>query len=135
MDQSIPYAEVVPEPAPAPRRYTLRLLAAYYALSACWGVVGVSREELPWVELGLNAALALALGWWGLVDARPRRHPVPLSSRAWFVLFAPLVVPVYVIWSRGWRGALWLVLHTLLGYGVAVATLYALWLARYGPWW
>jgi hypothetical protein len=135
MTSSIPYAEVVLEPAPAPPwGHTLRFLAAYYSLAALSGAMGVVQAELVRTNLAMNAVLAFAMGWWAIVDARRRKHPIPMTSRDWFVLFALLLVPAYVIWSRGWRGVGWLALHALLGYGAAVVTLYAVWTIRYGPW-
>jgi hypothetical protein len=38
-------------------------------------------------------------------------------------VFAVLLVPAYVVWSRGWRGILWVTLHAVLWYVVAIAVM------------
>jgi hypothetical protein len=79
--------------------------------------------------------LAIALGWWALVDARGRHRPVPILTRPWFFLFAGLVVPGYVLWSRRWRGLAWLVLHTVGWFALATVVMNAGGLIVFGDAW
>ncbi|HEY8748055.1 MAG TPA: hypothetical protein VIM11_08775 [Tepidisphaeraceae bacterium] len=32
----------------------------------------------------------------------------------------PITAPVYLIWSRGWRGALWAILWSITFYGIYI---------------
>ena len=56
-----------------------------------------------------------------VIDAKVRRHP--LSDGMKLIVYAtfPISMAVYLIWSRGWRGGLWLAFHLFLF--VVVATL------------
>ena len=49
-----------------------------------------------------------------VIDAKVRRHP--LSDGMKLIVYAtfPISMAVYLIWSRGWRGILWLVFHLFL---------------------
>jgi len=75
------------------------------------------------------------LGWWAIVDARRRRHPIPLLARPWFVLLAGLVVPVYVVWSRRWAGVGWVVLHGVIWQLLATVSMHVGGLMIYGQVW
>ncbi len=96
-------------------RHTRWFLLAYYSLFAMWGV----RSAWPTVPSRLDIMLPLALyavaSWWVIVDARARGRGVPLLLQQWFFLAAVLLVPIYVIWSRGWRGLGYVTLHVVLG--------------------
>ncbi|HEY1187731.1 MAG TPA: hypothetical protein VGE74_08740 [Gemmata sp.] len=80
-------------------------------------------------------AFAVCLGWWAVTDARRRRRPIPVLSRPWFFLLAPVVVPGYVIWSRRWYGVGWVALHAALGYGVALAVMHLIGVIVFGREW
>ena len=100
-------------------RHTRWFLIAYYLIFVMWGF----RNAWPTVPSRLDIMVPLALyavaSWWVIVDARARGRAVPLLSQQWFFLGAVLLVPVYVIWSRGWRGVGHLFLHVVLGYVLA----------------
>ena len=100
-------------------RHTRWFLIAYYSLFAVWGI----RSAWPTVPSRLDIMVPLALyavaSWWVIADARARGRAVPLLSQQWFFLVAALLVPVYVIWSRGWRGVGYVALHVVLGYLLA----------------
>jgi hypothetical protein len=56
----------------------------------------------------LSAAVAAVSGCAN--DARIRRAPLP-SAVQFIMLFSwPVTVPIYLAWSRGWRGILWALL-------------------------
>ena len=103
-------------------RHTLRFLAAFYALALVQGIRSLYYWEPSFLDLLVPIAFIIALGWWAVVDASVRRHPIPILARPWFFLFAWLLVPGYVIWSRGWRGVLWIVLNCFGWYVLATAT-------------
>jgi hypothetical protein len=80
--------------------------------------------------------LAICLGWWAMVDARQRKRLIPRLSKPWFFLFAGLIVPGYIISSRGWRGLGWVVLHAVCWYALATAAMYAAGTIVFGAeWW
>jgi hypothetical protein len=87
--------------------HTKRFLAAFYFLAVLSGLKGGIVPEPTATDLLLSLSLAVSMGWWAIVDARLRNRPIPMSARAWFVLLAWIVVPIFVIWSRRWRGVGW----------------------------
>jgi hypothetical protein len=119
-----------PEPAKSAYssrwRHTIRFLAAFYALALVMGLRNLYYGEPSLLDLLVPIAFMLALGWWAVVDARVRGHPIPLLARPWFFLFAWFLVPAYVVWSRGWRAVGWIVLNCIGWYAVATATWLAL---------
>jgi hypothetical protein len=104
-------------PAPArPRAWRdLLVLLAYYGLAALWG----ARNAYAWQPSLLDLLVPLALSWalarWAFADAAARGRPLPELSRHWFFLLALVLVPAYVVRSRGGRGLLLVVLHAVLG--------------------
>jgi hypothetical protein len=63
--------------------------------------------------------MTISLGCWALADSKGRRQPIPMLARPWFFLLAALLIPGYVIWSRGWRGVGWVLLHGIGWYALA----------------
>lgn len=90
--------------------HTKWFLSAFYLLAV---LSGINSALMPGTatDLILSFAVAISMGCWAVVDARLRDRPTPMSARAWFVLLAWFVVPLYVIWSRGWRGLGWVLAH------------------------
>jgi hypothetical protein len=125
------------QPPPAWRgpRHTRWFLVTFYALAVVWGVRNVRHAEPSGLDLLVPLALAAALGWWAIVDARRRRHPIPVLARPWFFLLAGLVVPGYVLWSRGWRGVGLVALHAALWYALATVAMHVGGVAVYGEEW
>jgi hypothetical protein len=116
---------------PWPLRLRL-FLAVYYGLAIVWGVRSIRPAEPSVLDLLVPLVLAVTLGCWAIADARRQMRSIPLLSRHWFVLFALLLVPGYVVWSRGWRGVGWMALHSASWYGLCTATMYAAWTVVYG---
>ncbi|AWM40548.1 hypothetical protein C1280_28580 [Gemmata obscuriglobus] len=99
-------------------------MLAFYALAVAMGVRSIWFWEPSVLDGLIPVATAVCLGWWAVVDARRRRHPIPLLSRPWFFLLAPVVVPGYVIWSRRGWGAGLVALHAALWYGTGFAVMH-----------
>ena len=99
--------------------HTRWFLIAYYCFAAAEGIHNIRVAEASGFDLVLPIAFAICMGSWVIIDAERRRQPIPLLARPWFLLMAGLVVPGYVIWTRGWRGLGYVVLHATLGYVVA----------------
>jgi hypothetical protein len=72
-----------------------------------------------------------------LADARCRRKPIPGSAKPWYFILAGIVVPAYVIWSRGWRGLGWLVVHAFLWVVMATIAMHmgGMWVYGEDEWW
>jgi hypothetical protein len=105
----------MPPVAAAPRPvHTYCFLLAFCILAVIWGVRNVYHDKPSPIDLLVPVAMAFCMGTWSVLDARRRRNPIPRSAQAWFFLLAGVVVPCYIVWSRGWRGLGWLMLYAVL---------------------
>lgn len=112
-------------------RHTRWFLIAYYLLCVMWGVRNASQTVPSRLDIMVPLALYAVASWWVITDARARGRAIPLLSQQWFFFGAGLLVPAYVIWSRGWRGVGYLFLHGVLGYLLAtVCMIVAIMLAQ-----
>jgi hypothetical protein len=123
-----------PPPASAVR-HTRWFLIVYYALAVMCGIRDLYHTVPSTLDVLFPIAFAVALGWWAIVDARRRGHPIPVLARSWYFFLAGLIVPGYVIWSRGWRGAGLVLLHVVLWFVVAALALHVAGVAIYGKAW
>lgn len=121
-----------PTVPPAYSLHTVCCLVAIYSLAVISGVREVYRNQPSTLDFIVSVAMAICLGTWAVVDAGHRRYKIPMSSQAWFVLFAGVVVPGYVIWSRGWRGLGWVILHSILWCALTVISYVLAGLMIYG---
>lgn len=92
-------------------RHTKLFLLAFYVLAVLWGITNALAPEPARATFILSWGVAVSMGWWAIVDAKLRERPIPTSARAWFVLLAWIIVPIYIIWSRRWRGVGWVVVN------------------------
>ncbi len=77
-------------------------LSALFAVNASFAAY---YGEWPSTEADLLYAFGfgLLLAWWVHLDRRRRRYATPFEIEA-FVLFAwPIVLPCYLVGTRGWR--------------------------------
>jgi hypothetical protein len=89
----------------------LAFLFGFYALAMLWGIRNIYQTQPSGLDLLVPFGLAIWLGMWSVIDARRRGYRIPMSVQPWFFLLAGVVVPGYVVWSRGWRGVGWMILH------------------------
>lgn len=115
--------------------HTLSFLIALYTLALVWGVRNIYFWVPSRIDLVFPFAFAIVLGSWAIVDARRRRHPIPLLARQWFLLGAGVFVPGYVIWTRRWYGVGWLALHTILWFTITVGVMHIGGLLVFGEQW
>lgn len=96
--------------------HTIWFLLAFYAVAAVCGF----RSSYYWhpsvLDWLINWTLCICLAIWAVIDARTMRHPIPVSAQQWFVFFAAILVPVYAIRTRRWRGVGYILLHAFLWY-------------------
>jgi len=72
---------------------------------------------------------------WAIADARQNQKPFPRSQELWVFSFAILVVPGYVILTRGWKGLGWVALHSVAWTAIVNLAMYATFFAYYGFAW
>ena len=136
MSAEAPFVPPAGPPTAAARfQHTRWFLVAYYLLALLWGV----RNGWFWVPSRLDvlvpAALYAAGGWWAVVDSRARGHALSRAAQQWLFVAGGFLLPGYVIWSRGWRGLGYVLLHGALGcVAAAVAMNIVGWLAVRGEW-
>jgi hypothetical protein len=116
-------------------RHTLGFLLPFYVLAVLWGARNIYFHQKSALDLLVPVALAWCLGWWAVVDARRRRHPIPKLAASWFFLFAFFLVPGYVIWSRRWAGGGWVVMQSALWYLLVTVSFHVGGFMIYGEAW
>lgn len=79
-------------------------LTAWYLCAPMEGIRSAYSLNESLLHRLVPLAITLPLAWWAIGDSRACGWPIPLLSRQWFVLAGTVLVPVYVVWSRGWRG-------------------------------
>ena len=70
-----------------------------------YSVMGYAGHD-PSIEAGTLMALVLTLmfAWWAFDDAKKQKYHRPYEFGA-FILFAwPIVLPFYLVETRGWKG-------------------------------
>jgi len=73
---------------------------------------------------------------WAIADARRRHKPIPRSQQFWFLVLAGVVVPGYVIVTRGWRGLGWVAFHFAAWIVIAVIAMHITGAMYHGDaWW
>jgi hypothetical protein len=112
--------------------HTRWFLVAWYALAVVWGI----RMAWYWIPTRLDMLVSVAswviLSSWAIIDAKRRGRAIPLLSQQWFFLAVWLLVPGYVVWSRGWRGVGYLILHGVLWMVLANLVMYVAWWTAHG---
>ena len=100
-----------------------RLLAiGLYVLAGLCGVAAALRPSHGALQFLLWAAVGSAMTGWCVVDSRILGRPVIRTF--YFLIFItwPLAVPIYLIWSRKWRGLAPMCVHGLGLFVLYVAT-------------
>jgi hypothetical protein len=115
--------------------HTFWFLVAFYLIAVAWGI----REIWFWIPSAFDLLIAVTgafcVATWAIIDARRRKRPIPMHSQAWFFLLAGVVVPGYVIGSRGWRGLGWLLLNSVCWYVLTTVVMHVGGLVVFGDDW
>ena len=109
---------------------------AFYGLAILWGARSAVASERSASDFVFQVVLAMCLGIWAVTDARQREKPIPRSQQFWFLILAWLVVPGYVIVTRGWKGLGWIALNALSWFAIATLAMHITGFIYYGDaWW
>jgi hypothetical protein len=82
-------------------------LIALHVFAVIWGLhSGSTDRTTPFGMLFFVVAGVLIVSAC-MTDARRRRKPIGGSIQMVMLFAWPIAAPLYLIWSRGWRGALW----------------------------
>jgi hypothetical protein len=110
----------------------LRLVIGLYVATALAGSTqALSVNALVYYLSSL--LLACCATGWCVVDARQRGKPMLPIVKLLCLIFWTIAVPIYLIGSRGWRGAGWLLLHSIAMTLVFLVAFYAAQYAVWGP--
>ncbi|MDY0168228.1 MAG: hypothetical protein RBS80_16890 [Thermoguttaceae bacterium] len=112
--------------------HTTWFLVAFYAVGVIHGLRSMYYWQPSVLDWLIQWTMYLCLAVWGVVDARKMRRPIPESAQQWFLFFAGITVPVYVVWTRHWRGVAYVLLHAFLWYALALVIANAGYLVVYG---
>ena len=122
-----PYQSTIFPTAAAPfaRRHLLWCLVAFYSLAVLSAARNVAvhvfgTPDATRFDLLMQIGFAFCLASWAVFDARRRRQSIPLLLQPWFLMFALVSVPGYVVWTRGWRGVGWVLLHSVCWIGLTI---------------
>jgi hypothetical protein len=99
-------------------------LTIYYVMGIIWGTRNVYYWEESILDLLVPLGMGLLLSSWAMFDSRVRGHPIPLLVSPLFFLLAGLLVPGYVIWSRGWYGLGLVAIHAVAWYGLCLVSMF-----------
>ena len=83
----------------------------FYSIAILFGARQIWFWKQSPLDIIVPFAFGLCLAIWGLEDVRRRKYKIPSNSKPYFFLFGLIVVPGYVLWSRGWKGLGWIALH------------------------
>ena len=106
-----------------------------YVLTAAWGAARALRPDNAYLWLLFSAAIASAMTGWCVVDSRILGRPI-VRSLQWIIFFTwPIAVPLYLIWSRRFRGFAMAFLHALGLCALSIAFFIAAGYLAYGADW
>jgi hypothetical protein len=109
-----------------------RFIVIYiYFLFALRSLRRVLFGDIQLTDLPISLALSAAMVKFCAVDSKCRGEPL-LHSFYWIIFFTwPVSVPIYLLWSRGIRGIVSLVLYVIslvvMFFIVFVVTYYLVW--------
>jgi len=110
-------------------------VVCFYVLVVGWGVLHALRPDETILWILFYAGFAFAATGWCVVDSRIIGSPV-INSLHWIIFFTwNVAVPIYLIWSRGFRGLALLVLFWFACCVLCCASFAAAGYLAYGPDW
>jgi hypothetical protein len=109
--------DTVPAPSPKLAWHTRRFLIVFFTIGFAIGATDPTENSD--LEFLLSVGLAFSMAWWTITDASDRGHPFRLSIRLLVIVFGGFAAPLYVLWTRRWKGIVWIVLVAL---GLVIAS-------------
>jgi len=79
-------------------------LVLFLGTGILWGMLFAHQPLGQLGEQIVGLAVSEFLALWAIYDSRRRGRPIPVLSQDWLLAFAVVLVPLYVLWCRGWRG-------------------------------
>ena len=107
--------------------HTVMFLFVLYWTATVRGLVDAVQAPDIWV-IGLWIVDGLNFAFWIIRDASRRGRPIPLLAQQWCFIFSSVFAAGYAIYSRGWRGAGWVILHGIGMTLVVFTAFYVCWI-------
>jgi hypothetical protein len=114
------FVETSPRPA---SDYRSLLVIAFYLSAALIGLTSALSQNALVEYLG-TFLMACTSAEWCLIDSSRRGKPMTWSVQFLVFVFWSIAVPIYLIATRGWRGAGWLVLNSIGMYVTMIVAYY-----------
>ncbi|MBI1367190.1 MAG: hypothetical protein GC162_00905 [Planctomycetes bacterium] len=105
-------------------------LAFLHFLFLSWGIHLAAGDASAPIDLLFRLSISIIIVLACAADARRLHLPLRRIVRIIMLFTWPLTVPIYLIWSRRWRGLLWLALWSLSLTAAALAPYLLLLLTR-----
>jgi hypothetical protein len=90
-------------------------------------IFSIHPAKRTFLNLLLGIASMVACGNWITVDAERQGRPIRDSLRSLCYIFGLFAVCIYTVWSRGWRGAAFIILHAfgLVAFAAALMLIFS----------
>jgi len=105
------------------RDYRSLIIVAFYVSAALIGMTSALSHNALVEYLGVFL-MACTAAEWCLIDSSRRGRPMTWSVQFLVFFFWSIAVPIYLIATRGWRGAGWLVLNSIGMYVTMIVAYY-----------
>ena len=91
------------------------ILSVYglFALAGCSDATQIESSPYTLTEAIASFACGIFTTSWAVSDSRKRGHPIVHILQLLMFLTWTVAIPIYLIWSRGWKGLGWAVLHCI----------------------
>lgn len=100
-------------------RHTWLFLAYAYGLTFLLGYLVAAPTQRNGIILLSQCLLYASGATWVISDARKRGRPFTTAVGFWLYATALISTPIYVLWSRGWKGLAYVGLFLVAWYLVA----------------
>src|SRR5205085_2183410 len=93
-----------------------------FALAIAFGIDMAVYPEGSSHQMLLSVCFSIACLIWCGTDARIRGLNLVWPARIGIFVFGPLGLMAYIVWSRGWRGLLTVLLGTIAWFAIQLTT-------------
>jgi hypothetical protein len=92
------------------------LLVFLHLVMIMWGIHSGADTRATMIDVAFPLSAGIIAVMTCVNDAKFRRAPLPRGVQFVMLFLWPVLVPVYLIGTRGWRGILWALLWTATVY-------------------